>query len=192
MSGQGQASLEASGACETVARAAGRSCRRALLRGALPVTVTLAVLGTDAFTKAWAVHQRVGAPVWPMRWAQVRHVTNTGASFGLGAGHPGVVLFLALAATALVGWWAFRARGVLERLALAAVAGGAAGNLVDRLARGEVTDWLHVTWYPATFNVADLAVRGGALVVVGARLVHHRRASNGTASGAAKRAFDGT
>ncbi len=192
MSGHGEVSREASAAPETVARATGRGRRRALLQGALPVTVALAVLGIDAFTKAWAVHQALGAPVWPMRWAQVRHVTNTGASFGLGAGHPGVVLFLAVVATALVGWWTLRVSGVLERLALAVVTGGAAGNLLDRLARGEVTDWLHVTWYPATFNVADLAVRGGVLVVVVARLVHHHRTRNGTARGAAARAVGGT
>jgi signal peptidase II len=49
------------------------------------------------------------------------------------------------------------------------VAGGAAGNLADRLlrspgfGRGAVVDWIHLAGYPATFNVADVAIRLGAI-----------------------------
>jgi signal peptidase II len=54
-------------------------------------------------------------------------------------------------------------------LCLAAVLGGALGNLADRLfrapglGRGGVVDWIHVAWYPATFNIPDVAIRVGAV-----------------------------
>ena len=47
-----------------------------------------------------------------------------------------------LVATLAVGWWLTRAVSTGERVAVAAVLGGALGNLVDRLANGAVTDWV--------------------------------------------------
>lgn len=141
--------------------------------------VVLAVLGADATTKAWALRQVPGTTIGPAGGAHVRHVTNVGASFGVGSGHPVVVLGLTLAATVLVGWWLGIARSSLERMALAAVMGGALGNGVDRIAHGAVTDWIHVPWYPPTFTLADVAIRAGALVAVAAGLASHRRERSG-------------
>ena len=89
------------------------------------------------------------------------------------------MLALTLVATVLVGWWLRAARSRLERMALAVVMGGALGNIVDRLADGAVTDWIHVAWYPATFNLADLAIRAGVLVAVAAGLAYHRPERSG-------------
>jgi signal peptidase II len=58
---------------------------------------------------------------------------------------------------------------------------GAAGNLIDRLARapaprhGGVVDWLHVSFYAPTFNLADVWLRGGVLIALAAWLWRHRR-----------------
>jgi lipoprotein signal peptidase len=62
-----------------------------------------------------------------------------------------------------------RARARAVALPLAAVVGGAAGNLADRLFRGPglgqgaVVEWIYVAAYPATFNLADVAIRLGAV-----------------------------
>ena len=102
----------------------------------------------------------------------LRLVHNTGAGLGIGSGHP---LLVTLTATAiLVAAVAFLARTSSRAvaLALAAVVGGAAGNLADRLfrapglGRGAVVDWIHVSFYPPTFNLADLAIRLGALIAL--------------------------
>ena len=100
---------------------------------------------------------------------------NTGAAFS----------FLADAA----GWqrWFFAAIAVvvsgvlvvwLKRLkpdetwlavALALVLGGALGNLVDRVVFGHVVDFIllhwHQQWYFPAFNVADMAITGGAILL---------------------------
>jgi signal peptidase II len=52
------------------------------------------------------------------------------------------------------------------RLALALLAGGAVGNLVDRIRVGAVIDYLDVHIWPV-FNLADLAVTAGAGLLIG-------------------------
>jgi signal peptidase II len=52
---------------------------------------------------------------------------------------------------------------------LALILGGAIGNLIDRLARGHVVDFLQLHaggWYWPAFNVADSAITVGAALVV--------------------------
>ena len=106
----------------------------------------------------------------------LRLVRNTGATFGIGAGHPLLITLTAAAILAVAVALLLRVPSRAVALSLAAVAGGAAGNLADRLFRGPglghgaVIDWIHVAFYPATFNLADLAIRLGALIAVIAAL----------------------
>ena len=119
----------------------------------------------------------------------LRLVRNTGASFGIGAGHPLVITLTALAILAVAVILLARASSRAVALSLAAVAGGAAGNLADRLfrapgpGRGAVVDWIHVAFYPPTFNLADLAIRLGALfaviAVIAPQLITRRRTTAG-------------
>ncbi|NMY53104.1 signal peptidase II [Pseudomonas sp. WS 5011] len=54
-------------------------------------------------------------------------------------------------------------------VALALVLGGALGNLVDRVVFGHVVDFIllhwHQQWYFPAFNVADMAITGGAILL---------------------------
>ena len=54
-------------------------------------------------------------------------------------------------------------------LALAMVLGGALGNLVDRVVFGHVVDFILLhwqqQWYFPAFNVADMAITGGAVLL---------------------------
>lgn len=143
------------------------------------LAVALAVLAADQVSKSLvlAAAPRGGAG----GLVSVRLVRNTGASFGIGAGHPVLITLVAAAVLAVaIGLLiATRSRGVA--LFLAAVAGGAAGNLADRLVRspgfgrGAVVDWIHVAGYPATFNLADVAIRLGALGALVTVLLSARR-----------------
>jgi signal peptidase II len=136
--------------------------------------VAVIVLAGDQVSKSLVLAARPGpsggGPV------SVRLVRTTGASFGLGAGHPIVVVLVAVGVIAIVAVLLARTSSRAAALCLAAVLGGAMGNLADRLfrapglGRGAVVDWIHVAWYPATFNVADLAIRVGAVGAVVAML----------------------
>lgn len=106
-------------------------------------------------------------------WFQLRLVYNRGAAFGLHVGPFSRWIFLGVAVLAIVvlirmsrtspaGDW-------FRQLALGLVAGGAAGNLIDRIrsARG-VVDFLDVgigTLRWPTFNAADIAVSCGAIAL---------------------------
>jgi signal peptidase II len=91
-----------------------------------------------------------------------------------------VITIVAAAVLAAAVVWLVRTRRPGVALCLAVVAGGAAGNLADRLFRppgpgqGAVVDWIHVAGYPATFNLADVAIRAGVVGAVVATLTAGR------------------
>ncbi|MCL5122986.1 MAG: signal peptidase II [Deltaproteobacteria bacterium] len=101
------------------------------------------------------------------------HVRNTGAAFGTFSHSGNVVIRIALSGISLIaliiiGWLVFFQR--LDRYSVIGFAlffGGAAGNFIDRLILGHVTDFIDVyvkdVHWPA-FNVADSALTIGALI----------------------------
>ena len=100
---------------------------------------------------------------------------NTGINFGLMDGDSEVLrwalaIFAAAVAAALLWWGSREGRGRGEALSAGAVAGGAAGNALDRLMHGAVADFLNMSCCgihnPFVFNVADVAVFAGALGLV--------------------------
>jgi signal peptidase II len=99
----------------------------------------------------------------------VRLVRNTGASGGFAAGYPVLVTLFALAVTAAAAVFAVRAGNRVAVLCMAAVVGGAAGNLTDRLVRapgfgrGAVVDWIHFAGRGGSMDIADLAIQLGVL-----------------------------
>jgi len=120
-----------------------------------------------------------GAPAAETGWAAVRLVRNTGASGGIAAGHPVLVTLAAVLIVGAAGTLALRVRGRGIAICLAAVLGGALGNLSDRLfrspgfGRGAVVDWIHFGG-SGSFNVADMAIQFGALAAVVAMIASER------------------
>ena len=139
-----------------------------------PVIAMVAVI--DMVTKAIAVHELVPQRVPHDVVGDVVRLTlvyNPGAAFGLNLGPQSRWIFTALTVVALVilaRLYRATQRGHLSRvLALALVCGGALGNLLDRL-RSDlgVVDFLDVGLGGArwpTFNVADMAVSAGAVLL---------------------------
>jgi signal peptidase II len=139
-----------------------------------PVLALVAVL--DVATKAIAVRelvpQRVPHPVLG-EFVRFTLVYNPGAAFGLHVGPQSRWIFTGLTIIALVIlgrlFLATRPGDVPRVLALALVCAGAIGNLLDRL-RSElgVVDFLDVGFGDSrwpTFNVADMAVSAGAVLL---------------------------
>jgi signal peptidase II len=136
--------------------------------------VALFGLATDVATKAWAVSALAGGRQigWPGGIVRLQLVANHGAAFGIGAGHESVVAVVSLALVIALGVWAARASTAAERIGAWLAVGGGLGNLLDRLVRapgpphGAVVDWIHVSFYGPTFNLADVWLRGGLLIAV--------------------------
>lgn len=141
----------------------------------------LLVFALDQATKAWVMAEipfGEGRDLTP--WFSIIHWRNTGGLFGMMDTLPGaarVALFLALpvAGIAFLVYLFIKAGGRFERVLLAAILGGAAGNLVDRLRFGAVVDFLdfHVPGGPAwpAFNVADACLSTGIVLFLALTLL---------------------
>ena len=116
------------------------------------------------------------------------HVRNEGVAFGLlndtDLGFKAVITS-ALAVAALLGiiWYArqLQAHERLARLGVAAILGGAIGNLIDRVRLGYVLDFVDVywgTWHFWAFNVADASITVGAILVMTDLLLVKQHASD--------------
>jgi signal peptidase II len=130
------------------------------------------VLAADQLSKYLVVRNLAGGP--PLRLigslVELRYATNSGGAFSLLTGAP---LFFALMAVVVIGGILYagrRARGLPVQLALGLLLGGAVGNLLDRLLRGdvplrgEVVDFIKVGWWPV-FNLADSCIVVGGLLL---------------------------
>lgn len=99
-------------------------------------------------------------------------VKNTGVAFGLFPQLGG--LFTILSAVTIAGIFVFQRSlaemGFWVHGALGLVTGGALGNLLDRLTRGYVVDFLDVNFWPLrewpVFNLADSAVVVGVIILL--------------------------
>ena len=128
------------------------------------LVAALVVIALDQVTKALVVNSiELGEREEVLPFLDLVHVENDGVAFGfLGGSSRGVVLAVTLAALALVvGWFAFNRDRSYAWVAVGLLAGGAIGNLVDRLVRDGVVDFIDFPAWPS-FNVADIAITLGA------------------------------
>lgn len=131
--------------------------------------LALAIWGLDRLLKIWVVET---LPLWSSRpllgdWLHLTHVRNTGAAFGLFGGQALPLAIVSVVLFAGLFFWRDQLRhlGLWGNLALALIAGGAIGNLFDRLVYGYVIDFIDVKIWPV-FNVADSAVVAGAVLLI--------------------------
>lgn len=141
-------------------------------RAAAALGVFFLTTGFDQSSKQLALQLPVGKPhavidgFWDWQLAY-----NTGAAFSsLDWGSATQLLLALLAAVAIIaiGVVAYRLRPEqrAERIALALIAGGALGNLIDRVRHGAVVDF--ISWHAGEhrwpiFNVADVALLVGVV-----------------------------
>lgn len=134
------------------------------------------IIVLDQLSKAWILshfQEYQVQVIWPV--FNLTLVYNTGAAFSFLADAGGWqhYFFVTLAAgvsLALIIW--LKRLSADERQlawALALVIGGALGNLTDRLLHGKVVDFLQWHWeayYWPTFNVADMAITAGVILLL--------------------------
>ena len=127
--------------------------------------VTAGVILLDQLSKILALQYLAPAGSY-LLWENVLHLTyveNTGAAFGMLKDHRWV--FLVISTVALGGMVAYmfwnKSRRPQETVSVALIVGGGIGNMIDRLARGYVVDFVDVKCIPHwkyIFNVADIFV----------------------------------
>jgi signal peptidase II len=139
------------------------STRAWCLAGALCVFVIL----IDQVAKAVVEgHVTLGERIEVLGPLKLTLSHNSGVAFGLAGGGGaalvlvtllalGVVLYLFSRSPTRPGMW----------IATGLLAGGAVGNLADRVRRGSVTDFIELPHWPP-FNLADMSITAGVLLLV--------------------------
>ena len=100
-------------------------------------------------------------------WLQLHYITNDGMALSLLRGGRWLFVVLTIVYFAIV-IWAVAKKYIYKKPELwciAAITGGAVGNLIDRIATGQVVDMICIPWF-STFNVADLFITFGAVVLI--------------------------
>jgi signal peptidase II len=148
---------------------------RSYRRGVIFVALFFCTTGFDQASKDWAHGLPAGTPVpvisgvWDWQLSM-----NKGVAFSTFTDLPHAQILLSLLAAVMlagIGYAAWKARPEerLKRVALAMIAGGALGNLIDRIKDGAVTDFIR--WRAGDhiwpiFNVADAALLVGVVLLL--------------------------
>jgi signal peptidase II len=129
--------------------------------------VALATVGADQAAKAvvrGSIAHTEQVDVFP--GIHLVNVRNTGVAFSVLSGGGALPVIIGLVAVgALLAFFLSHLRRPLVWLPTGLLLGGAAGNLLDRLRVGSVTDFVKLPHWPA-FNVADVAITVGVVVLV--------------------------
>lgn len=137
------------------------------------------VLAADQATKSIIRATMDRGDIWPSDdWpVRIKHVTNSGAAFGILEGQTAFLIVMAFIGLAAI--YVYYRYPPFEHwvatLAIGMMLGGAVGNLTDRIARDRVTDFIDFPRFPA-FNVADSSITVGvAIIIIGYLLLEARK-----------------
>ena len=130
--------------------------------------VAAGVVALDQATKALVratVDQGDREAVFP--GVEIVHTRNTGVAFGaLAGGGVVVTVVIVIALAALLGYFATHVRRPLVWLPTGMLLGGAIGNVIDRARSGAVTDFVQLPLGFPPFNVADMSITFGVVVLL--------------------------
>ena len=148
--------------------------------GQTPKLIIVAVVIADQATKNWALNSLSDGRTIDLFWTlRFNLVFNSGMAFSQGQGLGRLIGLLAIGVAV---WLWLSLKKVSTNLSLVGTAmliGGALGNVVDRLFRGEkwlagsVIDFIDLQWFPV-FNIADSAVTLGAAMLITSSVVASR------------------
>ncbi len=145
----------------------------------LPISFSIIILDqwTKSLVRANLSINEVWMPVeWLAPYVRIVNWHNTGAAFGIFQGMNGVFLVLAFFIIAMILFYfpQIPVEDYYFRLALSLQMAGAAGNLIDRLYRGFVTDFISIGKF-AVFNVADACITMGVVVLMVGLWIEERK-----------------
>ncbi|MCS4536216.1 signal peptidase II [Corynebacterium sp. HS2168-gen11] len=150
------------------------------------IAIIFAVGVCDQATKTWILAKLSDGSTWYLigDWFRFRLLFNPGAAFSFGTGSTWIFTCLQLGFFLGIMVYSPKVRDRASALGLALLAGGAFGNLIDRLFRppqfflGHVVDFISVGNF-AVFNVADSAITIGVVVYLLAMFKEEQREAKG-------------
>ena len=139
-----------------------------------PLLITAAVVAADQLAKAAILRTFGPTPIEgtsiPLagNWLMLTYIENTGVAFGIGQRFPQLFtltsILISLGAIYYYRNYLPSHRPIVQ-LCLGLIIGGAIGNIIDRIRFGYVVDFIHISWFPGIFNVADSAITVGTVLL---------------------------
>ncbi len=144
------------------------------------VSFLLAIIGADQITKVWVLNSILPGQIIPVlgQFFQLRLAYNEGGAMGTVLG-PGIFYLITSCIVLVVVLYLLYANRnkTIAAYALAAVAAGAIGNIIDRIRIGWVVDFLDFDFFDInilgyklerwwTFNIADSAITVGVIILL--------------------------
>ena len=152
--------------------------------------VTAAIFILDQVTKLYIEHTMRLHQSFPVfgNFFRITYVENHGMAFGIQPAHGGLLTVVAVIVSLMIMYYLYQMKRekLSARVALAAILGGAIGNLFDRIRRGSVVDFLDSDFFNIripefklwfiefdgyamqrwpVFNVADIAITLGMILL---------------------------
>ena len=138
-----------------------------------PLAIALVVVAVDQLTKHWAVTSLGADREIELFWTlQLNLGFNNGMAFGQAQGFGPVIAVVATLVIVYLLVTLRRESSRMSTIGMGLLIGGAAGNLIDRMFRGDdgflrgaVVDFIDLQWFPI-FNIADMAINIGAGLLI--------------------------
>jgi signal peptidase II len=139
-----------------------------------PFALVAGIVAADQITKALVLERFGPNPIEgtsiPIsgEWLKLTYIENTGVAFGMFQNFPQIFTVTSiLISLGAIYYYRFHlpSRQPLVQLCLGLIIGGAIGNIIDRLRFGYVVDFVHISWFPGIFNLADSAITVGTLLL---------------------------
>ena len=130
------------------------------------------IVAADQATKHWALNRLSnGRTIDLVGSLRFNLAFNKGMAFSQATGAGPIIGALAFVVIIVIVLWLRRNAQGLAGVAAGLIVGGATGNLIDRLLRGDawlrgaVVDFIDLQWWPI-FNIADAAISIGAVLMI--------------------------
>ncbi len=130
-----------------------------------------ALVAVDQLTKLWVLNylEKIGSMNVIGDFLKFTYAANNGAAFSILPGQRAVLIIIPLIMSAVCLYFIVsrRLNSVLGDISLMLITAGGIGNLIDRVMRGSVVDFIYLAKINfAIFNVADSCVTVGAVLLV--------------------------
>lgn len=124
----------------------------------------------DLVTKVWAgKNLSVGESIPIYDYIDIVLVHNTGIGFGMFTDFPRMVIIIQFIGMAAIIWLLTTVKSkhnLTMEISKVLIISGGLGNLINRIMSGYVIDFISIKPYPYVFNIADLELRGGFLILI--------------------------
>lgn len=133
------------------------------------IVIAIILLLIDQITKCIIINNNINITIIP-NILNIHTVQNTGGAFGVGAGNTGMFIVTNLVVLGLIIRFIYLQKDFMDKATLYTlfvILAGGFGNLIDRLLRGYVVDFINI--FPSTnfpkFNFADIYITIGWIIL---------------------------